>query len=141
LARGVQRRSEFALRAALGAGRGRLVRQLLTESLLLAVLGGLAGIAVAVLGVRGLVALTPPGLTRIAAIHVDAAVFAFGLGLTTLIGLAFGLIPAVQAARSDPHQGVQSGSQRTVGSHRGTRSLLVVAEVALALVLLVSSGL
>jgi len=141
LARGVQRRGEFALRAALGAGRGRLVRQLLTESLLLAAMGGLAGIAVAILGLRALLALTPPGLPRIGAIRVDSTVFAFGLGLTTLIGLAFGLIPAVQAARSNPHDEIQSGSHRTAGGHRRTRGALVVAEVALALVLLVSSGL
>jgi putative ABC transport system permease protein len=141
LARGVQRRGEFALRAALGAGRGRLVRQVLTESLLLAAMGGVAGIAVAILGVRAFVALTPPGLPRLGAIRVDAAVFAFGMGLTTLIGLAFGLIPAVQAARNAPHHHLQSASQRTAGGQRGARSFLVVAEVALALVLLVSSGL
>jgi putative ABC transport system permease protein len=140
LARGVQRRSEFALRAALGAGRSRLVRQLLTESLLLAAMGGVVGMAVALLGVRALVALTPPGLPRVGAIRVDGAVFAFGLGITTLIGLAFGLIPALQAARHDPQQGLQHGSRHTAG-HRRTRGALVVAEVALALVLLVSSGL
>ena len=141
LARGVQRRGEFALRAALGAGRSRLIRQLLTESLLLAAMGGVVGMAVAVLGVRALVALSPPGLPRVGAIRVDGTVFAFGLGVTTLIGLAFGLIPALQAARSDPHGDLQHGSRRTAGGHRRTRSALVVAEVALALVLLVSSGL
>ncbi|MEO8451151.1 MAG: ABC transporter permease [Gemmatimonadota bacterium] len=141
LARGVQRRGEFALRAALGAGRSRLVRQLLTESLLLAAMGGLVGIAVAMLGVRGLVALSPPGLPRVGSIRVDAAVLAFGFGITTLIGLAFGLVPALQAARHDPHHDLQLGSQRTAGGHRRTRNALVVAEVALALMLLVSSGL
>jgi putative ABC transport system permease protein len=141
LARGVQRRGEFALRAALGAGRGRLVRQLLTESLLLAAMGGLVGMAVALLGVRALVALTPPGLPRAGAIRVDASVFAFGLGVTTLIGLAFGVIPALQAAGSDPRGDLQHGPWHTVGGHRRTRRALVVAEVALALVLLVSSGL
>jgi putative ABC transport system permease protein len=141
LARGVRRRSEFALRAALGAGSTRLMRQLLTESLLLALLGGIAGMAVAVLGVRALIALSPPELPRAHAIAVDAGVFAFGLGLTTLIGLAFGLAPALQAARTDQNQELQHGSPRIGGGHRRTRSALVVAEVALALVLLVGSGL
>jgi putative ABC transport system permease protein len=141
LARGVQRRGEFALRAALGAARGRLIRQLLTESVVLAVVGGMAGMAVAVLGVRALVALSPAGLPRDAAIRVDGAVFAFGLTITTAIGLAFGLIPALQAARSDPHQDLGQGSRRATGGHRRTRALLVVAEVALALMLLVGSGL
>jgi len=141
LARGVHRRGEFALRAALGAGRRRLIRQVLTESLLLAALGGVAGMAVAMLGVRALVALSPPGLPRAGAIAVDGTVFAFGLGITTLIGLAFGAIPALQATRGSARAGLQHGSRRTDGGHRRTRSALVVAEVALALVLLVSSGL
>ncbi len=141
LARGVQRRGEFALRAALGAGHGRLVRQLLTESLLLAAVGGAAGVAVALAGVRVLVALSPADLPRAGAIHVDGAVYAFALALTTLIGLAFGLMPALQAARHDPAQGLQAGSSRTAGGHRKAQAVLVIAEVALALVLLVSSGL
>jgi putative ABC transport system permease protein len=141
LARGVQRRGDFALRAALGAERGRLIRQLLTESLLLSAIGGIAGMGVATLGLRALVALSPPGLPRVGAIRVDGTVFLFGLVVTTLIGLAFGLVPALQAARSDPQQELQHGSSRTVGGHRRTRSALVVAEVAIALVLLVSSGL
>jgi putative ABC transport system permease protein len=141
LARGVQRRGEFALRAALGAGRSRLIRQLLTESLLLAAMGGVVGIAVAMLGVRALVALSPPGLPRVGAIRVDGTVLAFGLGITTLIGLAFGVTPGLQAAQSDPHQDLQHTSRRAAGGHRRTHSALVVAEVALALVLLVSSGL
>jgi putative ABC transport system permease protein len=140
LARGVHRRGELALRAALGAGRTRLIRQLLTESLLLAAMGGVVGIAVALLGVRALVALSPPGLARVGAIGVDGTVFVCGLAITTLIGLAFGLTPALQATRSDPRGDLQHSSRHT-GGHRRLRSGLVVAEVALALVLLVSSGL
>ncbi len=141
LARGVQRRAEFALRAALGAGHGRLIRQLLTESVLLALVGGVAGMAVALLGVRALVALSPPGLPRLGSIRVDGSVFGFALGITTLIGLAFGLIPALQASRTDPHQDLRQGSRGLAGGHRRTRGVLVVAEVALALMLLVGSGL
>ena len=141
LARGVQRRGEFALRAALGAGQGRLVRQLLTESLLLAAIGGVAGMAAAVLGVRAIVALSPVDLPRAGAVGFHPAVFAFGLGITTLVGVVFGAVPALQASRSDPHQELQHGSRRTAGGQRRTRSALVVAEVALALVLLVGSGL
>ena len=141
LARGVQRRAEFALRAALGAGRSRLIRQLLTESLLVAALGGAAGMGVATLGVRALVALSPPSLPRAGAIAVDSTVFAFGFAITTAIALAFGAMPALQAARSDPHRDLQHGWRRGSGGHRRTRRALVVAEVALALVLLVGSGL
>ena len=141
LARGVRRRGEFALRAALGAGRLRLMAQLLIESLLLATMGGAVGIAVAALGVRALMALTPPELPRAAAIGVDGAVLLFAVGLSTLIGVGFGLTPALQATRGDPHADLQHGSRRTAGGHRRLRAALVVAEVALALVLLVSSGL
>jgi len=141
LARGAQRRAEFALRTALGAQRGRLIRQLLTESLLLAAIGGALGMLVAALGVRALVALSPPELPRIGSIGIDGAVFAFALGLTTLVGLAFGLTPALQAARNGPHHDLQQGTRRTVGGRERIRALLVVAEVALALVLLVGSGL
>ncbi|HSE47285.1 MAG TPA: ABC transporter permease, partial [Gemmatimonadales bacterium] len=141
LARGVQRTGEFALRAALGAGRQRLVWQLLTESLLLAAMGGLAGMVVAVLGVRALVALSPAGLPRASEIGVDGTVFVFGAIVTTLIGLLVGISPALQASRSDPQEHLRFGSRRTTGGHKRTRSLLVVAEVTLAVVLLVCSGL
>jgi putative ABC transport system permease protein len=141
LARGVRRRSEFALRVALGAGQSRLVRQLLAESLVLALLGGIVGMAIAAAGVPALVALAPPGLPRAAAIRVDGSVFLFALGVSTLVGLVVGLIPAFQTARSDPQQDLLHASKRTTGGHRRTRSTLVVAEVALALVLLVASGL
>jgi putative ABC transport system permease protein len=141
LARGAGRRSEFALRAALGAGGGRLVRQLLTETVLLAALSGVMGMAVALLGTRAFVTLSPPELPRVADISVDRAVFAFGLAITTLFGLACGLAPALQAMRTDPQRELQLGSRRTAGGHRRMRSVLVVLEVALALMLLVSSGL
>jgi putative ABC transport system permease protein len=141
LARGAQRRGEFVVRAALGAGRARLIRQLLTESLLLAGLGGAVGMALAMFGVDLLKALGPPGLPRVEVIGVKGAVFVFALGVTTLIGLLVGLIPALHVSRSDLRRDLQQSSRRTSGGQQLTRRALVVAEVALALVLLVSAGL
>jgi putative ABC transport system permease protein len=125
LARAVYRRDEFTLRAALGAPRRRLIRQLLTESLLLAVLGGVAGVAVALLGVRALVALSPPNLPRAGAIRIDTTVFAFGLGIVTLIGLAIGAIPALRTARSDPNTSLRPATPRTTRRQQAMRSALV----------------
>ena len=141
LARGARRRGEFAVRIALGAGRGRLVRQLLAEHLLLAAVGGVAGLAVALFGVRALVALSPPGLPRVGAIGVDGTLFAFGLAVTLLTGLVFGSAATLQAAREDPHGTLQLASRRATGGHHRARGVLVVAQVALALMLLVGSGL
>ena len=141
LARGAQRRGEFAMRAALGAGRSRLMQQLITESLILAAIGGLLGMMLALAGVRALLALSPPGLPRANAISVDATAFAFALGITALVGVAVGLIPALYTSRGDLHVGLHETSRRTAGGHQWMRRTLVVAEVALALVLLVSAGL
>jgi putative ABC transport system permease protein len=141
LARGAERRGEFAMRAALGAGRWRLIRQLLAESLLLATLGGALAMMVAQFGVRALVALSPPELPRVDAIRLDGTVFVFALGISALIGLVGGLIPARQASRGDLHMGLQQSSARTAGGQQLTRRTLVVTEFAIALVLLVSAGL
>jgi putative ABC transport system permease protein len=141
LARGAQRQAEFAMRAALGAAQGRLVRQLLTESLLLALLGAVFGMMIAIAGARALVALSPPGLPRVSAMGVDGAVFLFALGLTTLIGVVVGLVPALQASRKDLHTGMQQSSWRTTGGRQWMRRILIVAEISLAAVLLVSTGL
>jgi putative ABC transport system permease protein len=141
LARGAQRQAEFAMRAALGAAQRRLVRQLLTESLLLALLGAVFGMVVAFAGVRAVVALSPPELPRISAIGIDGAVFLFALGMTTLIGVVVGLVPALQASRRDLHTAMQRSSRSAAGGRQWTRRILVVAEVSLAAVLLVSTGL
>ncbi len=141
LALSARRRSEFAMRAALGAGRMRMIRQLLTESLLLATIGGAFGMAIAEVGVRALVALSPPDLPRLGAIHLDGTVFAFGLALTTVIGLVVGLLPALQASRSDPQSGLQQSSRTTAGGRQSMRRTLAISQVALALVLLVTAGL
>ena len=141
IARGVQRRGELAMRAALGAGRSRLVRQLLTESIVLALIGGAAGLMVAQACVRGLLAVSPPDLPRASAIHVNAAVFAFALGISTCVGIIVGLVPALRISRDGARTGLQESGRRATGGHTGARGVLVVAEVALALVLLVSAGL
>jgi putative ABC transport system permease protein len=141
LARGAQRQGEMAMRAALGAAAPRLIRQSVTESLLLALWGGAVGMIVAKAGIRLLVALSPPGLPRVEAIRLDVAAFGFAFAVTIIIGLAVGLIPALRSSRQDLESALQQSSERTAGSHRLTRSAFVVAEVALALVLLVTAGL
>ena len=141
LARGAQRRGEIAVRTALGAGRSRLVRQVLTESLVLAFLGGALGVFLAKAGVRGLVLLSPAGLPRLSAMRLDGTVVLFALLLVTLIGVIVGLIPALQVSRPDPAAGLQQSSRRTAGGHQATRRVLVVTEIALALVLLTGAGL
>jgi putative ABC transport system permease protein len=141
LARGSQRRAEFAMRAALGAPRRRLARQLLTESLMLAMLGGALGLLVAEVGVKALVLLSPPALPRLNAIAVDSPIFLFAFLLTTLIGVVVGLISAAQAGRSDLHGDLGQGSGRATAGHHWTRRILVVTEVSLAVTLLVSTGL
>ena len=141
LARGAHRRGELAMRVALGAGRGRVMRQLLVESLTLALFGGAAGIALAVVFVRSLVALSPPGLPRVHVIHVDAGVVAAAVLLAAIVGVCVGLIPSVYAVRYELLPALHRGSRRMAGGHQRTRGALVVVEVALALVLLVGAGL
>jgi putative ABC transport system permease protein len=139
LARGARRRGELAVRSALGAGHERLVRQLLTESLFLSVLGGAAGVAVAVLAVRALVALSPAGLPRAHAITVDGPALLFAFVVSTAVALAIGLLPAFAATRGDLRHAVGRGPAPP--RHGAGRDALVVAQVMLALVLLVGSGL
>jgi len=141
LARGSQRRAEFAMRTALGAPQGRLVHQLLTESLLLSTLGGVLGIIVAEAGTRALLVLSPPGLPRLSAIALDGSVFLFALALTTLIGITVGLVSTVEASRHDLNTAMRQTSGRSIDSRHFTRRALVVTEVSLAVVLLVSAGL
>lgn len=141
LARGSQRRGEFAMRSALGAGRGRILRQCLTESLILAAVGGIAGLFVARLGVQAIVALSPPALPRIEAIRIDAWVLLFAFLITAMVGIAVGLVPALAASRASLHDSLQGASRRSSGGRTAVRSALVVVEVSLALVLLVSAGL
>jgi putative ABC transport system permease protein len=141
LARGSERRAEFAMRAALGAGRARLIRQMLAEGLLLAFIGGALGVAIAQLCVQAIVALSPVDLPRLSAIHIDGTVLAFGFIATTLVGLAVGLLPAIHAGANDPQAAIQESVRTVARSHHLTRRILVVAEVAISLVLLVAAGL
>ena len=141
LARGAQQQGEFAVRAALGAGRVRMIRHLLTESLLLTALGGGLGMMVAEFGVRLFVALAPSALPRADAIQVDNTTLMFGVAITMLAGVAVGVIPSFRASATRLQSNLQFGSTRVAGDHQTIRRVLVVAEVALALVLLVSAGL
>ncbi|HLY18447.1 MAG TPA: ABC transporter permease [Bryobacteraceae bacterium] len=143
LARATSRQREIAVRAALGAGRWRLVRQMLTESLLLTVLGGALGAATAAAGVKILVSLLPAGFPRADAIHLNAGVLAYTLLITLATGIIFGLAPALQAARPDLQQSLREGSRGATSNarHVRLRSVLVVGETALACVLLIGAGL
>ena len=143
LARATARHREISIRAALGAGRGRLVRQLLTESVVLAICGGAAGVFLAELGLDGLLALAPASLPRSGEIHLDLGVLLFSLGLSIVTGLLFGIAPAWLAARADVNEALKQGTRgSTEGGARGRlRGALVVLEVTLALVLLGGAGL
>jgi hypothetical protein len=134
---------EFAIRSALGAGRRRLICQLLTESLILAALGGALGLAVAYGGVRAILALSPDVLPRMEEISVDGRVLGFTALIAIVTGILFGLVPALRSAGSPVGQSLKGGS-RAATSGRGSRRLhgaLVVAEFALALVVLTGAGL
>ncbi len=143
LARASDRQREMSLRAALGAGRGRVIRQLLTEAVLLFVVGGASGLAVAAAATRALVRLAPPTLTQIRDVRIDWAVAAFAMGLAVLTGLVFGAAPAIQAARRDQADAIRGGSPRISGQRGAARfrAGLLGAEVALAFVLLTGAGL
>ena len=141
LSRAIGRAREIAIRSALGAGRLRLARQLLTESALLAVAGGGLGIGVATWGVRALVALSPPGIPRLHDVAVDGRVLLFTATLTGLTAFVFGLVPALHAARTDAVEALSAVARSGAPRGRLARRALVVAEVALAFVLVIGAGL
>jgi predicted permease len=142
LARATVRQRELAVRAALGAGRGRIARQLLTESLTLALLGGALGLALAYVGVRALGALGASELPRASSIGIDPIVLGFTFVIAVAAGLLFGLIPALRAASPDLQGTLRAGARGTIGGRgQRLRGALVVAEVALAVVLVAGAGL
>jgi putative ABC transport system permease protein len=140
VARGASRRREIAVRTALGAARGRLIAQLLTESLVLAIAGGLAGIVVANWALQLLIAAAPENLPRLGDITLDWRVGLFAFAATLIVGLLFGLAPALSSSRPDVNNDLKDGG-RTGTSRTGGRNVMVVTQVALALVLLIGAGL
>jgi predicted permease len=142
LARGAGRRREIAIRGALGAGRGRVVRQLLTESVMLGLMGGVAGVLLAWMGASLLTAAAPENVPRLEQTRIDLVVVAFAFGITLASSLVFGLVPAFRSANADLQTSLREGGRGTGGATRDrVRQGLVVLEVALSLVLLVGAGL
>ncbi|MBC8088202.1 MAG: ABC transporter permease [Phycisphaerae bacterium] len=141
LVRGAARARELSVRAALGAGRERIMRQLLTENILLAATGGALGIALGVAGSRVIATLVPESIRRVQDIRVDAPVLLFALGITVLSALMFGWLPAMQAVRADLMGTLRHGARETGRRGHSLRSGLVVAQLSLAVVLLVGAGL
>ncbi len=143
IARGAGRSREIAIRTALGAGRARVLRQLLTESALLALLGGVAGSLIGAVSTTALVRSYPDrfGIPRLDQAQMDWAVLAFTLGLSIITGLAFGLFPALQALRIDTQESLKQGSRGSSRQSGWARHALVIAETALSIILLVGAGL
>jgi len=143
LARAATRQKELALRTALGASRGRLIRQLLNESLLLGVIGGTAGLFLAYWAIELLIKFNPGNIPRLEEVALDNRVLAFTLVVSVLTGVIFGAIPALQASKPDLNESLKEGGRSSGGGagHRRMRSIFVVSEVALALVLLIGAGL
>ena len=142
LIRAATRRHEMAVRVALGASRSRIARQLLTESVLIALGGGIAGIVVAFTGVRALLGLAPAGrIPRIEEVHLNGWVLGFTLLVSVVTGILFGIVPARSGARREPHEALGHGTRLVGRAHHRLRTVLVTAEIALALVLLTGAGL
>ncbi len=140
LARAVSRERELAMRVALGAGRGRLARQCLTESAVLALAGGAFGVLLAAFGIRPFVRFWPGSLPRAQEVHLDWRVLLFALGISLASGLLFGLAPALRAPARDLEQTLRAGARTVTGSARRLHRAFVISEIAIAMVLLVSAG-
>jgi len=141
LARSTGRTREFAIRAALGAGRGRVIRQLLTESLVLACAGGGLGLLLAAWGTKAGIGLMPEALPRAQSVEIDSRVLLFTLAASVLAGIFFGLAPALRTSRADLHATLKEGGRGQSGARHRLQGLFVAAEMAMALVLLVGAGL
>src|SRR5262249_22215123 len=142
LVRGEARQREIALRTALGASRGQIIRQLLTESIMLSVAGGIAGLLLARWGLGAIIAINPGNLPRLAEISLDKTVLLFTVGVSVATGVIFGLAPAVHSVKKDFHSALKEGG-RGAGATGGSRlrRALVVIETAAAMLLLVGAGL
>ncbi len=141
LERATARSKEISIRTALGASRSRLLRQLLTESCLLALLGGILGFLLAVLAVPSLLALSPPDIRQFKQIGINPGVLGFTFLTSVACGVLFGLLPALQSSRSRPNESLKEGERGSTANRGRTRSALVIVEVGLSLVLLVGAGL
>ncbi|MGA9769112.1 MAG: ABC transporter permease [Blastocatellia bacterium] len=143
LARAAAREREIALRTALGAGRARLIRQLLTESGLLAFVGGMAGLLLAYWGLKALIALSPGNIPRLEQVGIDGRVLGFTFAISLVTGFVFGLVPALQASKPDLNETLKEGGRGSAGGTKGrrVRNLLVIYEIALSLILLIGAGL
>ena len=142
LARSASRQKEIAIRAAMGASRTRVLRQMLTESILLSVIGGVAGLILSIWLTRVLMSMLPEGAPHVENIGIDYRVLTFALGLSALTGIVFGIVPALQASKLDVTSSLKEGGRSGEGHRRtSARSLLLIGEVALSLMLLVGAGL
>jgi predicted permease len=141
LARAAGRTREFAIRAALGANRARVVRQLLTESLILSLAGGVLGIVVALVGVQPMLAAVPGNLPRGENVGLNGQVLLFTFGVSIAVGILFGLAPVMKSWSDDPQAALKEGGRGSTGTHQRAQSSLVVVQMALTLVLLIGAGL
>jgi predicted permease len=141
LARSTGRTREFAIRTAMGASPGRVVRQLLTESILLALAGGGLGLLIAAWGTQAAIKVLPEALPRAEDVHIDGRVLLFAMAVSLLAGILFGLVPALRAYRTDIHETLKEGGRGGSGARHRTQSVFVAVEMAMALVLLVGAGL
>ena len=141
LVRSTGRRREFAIRSALGASRGRVIRQLLTESILLALSGGGLGLVLASWGLKGALAVLPEALPRAEEVHLDGRVLLFMLAVSVLAGILFGLAPALKNSQRDLQETLKEGGRGSSGPRHRAQRVFVVVEMALAVVLLAGAGL
>jgi len=141
LARSTGRSREFAIRSALGASPGRVIRQLLTESVMLGIVGGGIGLLLAKWGTRAILAALPETLPRTEEIGIDGHVLFFTLGISVVTGIVFGLVPALKTMRPDMHETLKEGGRGSSGAQHRTQSVFVVVEMAMAVVLLIGAGL
>ncbi|HEV2806263.1 MAG TPA: ABC transporter permease [Chthoniobacterales bacterium] len=141
LARSAARQKEIAIRAAMGASRGRVLRQMLTESVLLSVIGGIAGLLVSIWLTEVLMSIVPEGAPRPEHVGIDFRVLTFALGVSALTGILFGIVPALQASKLDVSSALKEGGRSEGHRRTSARSLLLIGEVALSLMLLVGAGL